>query len=213
MLVCKVLIFKVVEADSKYMADSTIYKIKEKVGSIIDSGAHINIAKTTQEIGKIFGLNERMRNYTHIEIRNKLNEFTYKTVPYNKRILFLPHCLKVAGVCKAPLTDEGLNLDFCDKCEAADQCQINEIKKIAEEMKYMKIAVAPGGSMVHKIIAKYKPKAVLGVCCYNEAIMAFEKIKGKNMGAQAVLLMRDGCKDTAVNVDEVKEKLELCKNE
>ena len=191
------------------MTDSTIYKIKEKVGSIIDSGAHINIAKTTQEIAKIIGLNERMRHYAHIEIRNKLNEFKYKTVPCDKRILFLPHCMKVSEVCKAPITNEGLDLSVCEKCEAADRCQINEIKKIAEEMNYMKVAVAPGGSMVHKIIAKYKPKAVLGVCCYNEAIMAFEKIAGTNLGAQAVLLLRDGCKDTAVNVDEVKEKLEL----
>lgn len=191
------------------MANSTIYKIKERIGSLIDSGVHINIAKTTQEIGKIFGLNERMRNYTHVEIRNKLNEFRYKTAPYDKRILFLPHCMKVSDVCKAPLTTEGLDLNFCEKCEATDKCQINEIKKIAEEMNYMKVAVAPGGSMVHKIIAKYKPKAILGVCCYNEAIMAFEKIAGTNLGAQAVLLLRDGCKDTAVNTDEVREKLEM----
>ena len=191
------------------MTDSTIYKIKEKIGSLIDSGAHINIAKTTQEIGKMFGLNERMRNYTHIEIRNKLNEFGYKTVPYDKRILFLPGCMKISGVCKAPITSEGLDLSFCEKCEAKDKCQINELKKIAEEMNYMKVAVAPGGSMVHKVIAKYKPKAVLGVCCYNEALLAFEQLKGANLSAQAVLLMRDGCKDTAVNVDEVKDKLEL----
>lgn len=191
------------------MSDGLTAKIKETVASTIDSGAHINIAKTTQHIAKMFGLNDRLINYTHVEIRNKLNEFRYRTVPFNERILFLPQCLRVADFCKAPVTDEGFDLSACKNCEAAERCQVNALKKMAEEKGYMKIAVAPGGSMVHKIIEKYNPKAVLGVCCYNEAVMALDKLKGTKIGAQSVLLMKEGCKDTQVNVDEVKEKLEM----
>lgn len=194
------------------MADGSILKIKEKIASIVDSGAHISIAKTSKEIGKLFGLNERLINYTHVELRNKLNEYSYKVAPYEKRILFLPQCLRISNVCKAPITEDGFDLTTCEKCEAKERCQINQLKNMAYDLGYMKVAVTPGGSMVHKIIARDMPKAVLGVCCYNEAVMALDKLKNIRIGAQAVLLLKDGCKDTQTNVDEVKEKLEMLFN-
>jgi len=69
--------------------------------------------------------------------------------------------------------------------------------------------VCPGGSMVQALIEKHQPKAVLGICCFVEAQMAFEGLKGKNIGVQAVLLSKAGCVDTDINLEEVKEKMDL----
>lgn len=63
--------------------------------------------------------------------------------------------------------------------------------------------------MVLKLIKKYKPKAVLGVCCYKEAILAFDSLKETKVIPQAVLLTKTGCIDTDVNVDEVIEKMKM----
>ena len=63
--------------------------------------------------------------------------------------------------------------------------------------------------MVKKLVEKHKPKATIGVCCFHEATMAFDMLKGKKVAPQVVLLLRDGCKDTLVNLPLLEEKLKL----
>lgn len=183
--------------------DGITAKIKEHVARLVDKTTHLDVAETTEAIAKKLGLNERLVNYTHIELRNKLNEYGYKRVPFNERALFLPHCLRDSKECKAKYDEEGLHCKRCGKC------QINELIDLAEEMDYEKVFVCPGGSMVQKLVKKYNPKAILGVCCYDEANMAFDKLRGTNVAPQAVLLLYDGCKDTKANIAEVKEKMSL----
>ena len=185
------------------MADGLTQKIRASISKLIDSGAHLDASKATEAIAKKFGLNQRMINYTHIELRNTLNEFDFKSTPYNQRILFLPHCLKDSEKCKAKYTDEGLQ---CLECGA---CQVKELKKMAKSLGYMGTYITPGGSMVEKIILKRNPKAVLGVCCYHEANLGFDSLKGKKISPQAVLLLKDGCRNTIANLEEVKEKMKM----
>ncbi len=178
-------------------------KIQESVADLIDTGTHIDVADATEFIAKKLGLRDRWINYTHVEFRNKFNEIGYKRVPVKERFLFLPHCLKNSKECKADYGEDGL---ICKRC---GKCQISELIGLAEETGFKKTFVAPGGSMVLKLIDKYKPEAVLGVCCYNEAQLAFDKLKGKTIYPQAVLLLKDGCADTRVNIEEVREKMML----
>ena len=67
--------------------------------------------------------------------------------------------------------------------------------------------------MVKKLIEKYRPSAVLGVACFNEVNMAMNSLQGSPVAHQAVLLLKDGCRDTDVNVEEVEEKLKLIEGE
>jgi hypothetical protein len=182
---------------------SVTAKIKERIARLVDKTAHLDVAATTEGIARKFGLNERLVNYTHIELRNKLNEYGYKRVHYGDRILFLPQCLRNSRECKAKYGEEGLQCMRCGKC------QINELIGMAEEAGYGHVFICPGGSMVQKLVRKYKPRAVLGVCCYDEANMAFDKLQGTGISPQAVLLLYDGCKDTKANIAEVREKMDL----
>ncbi|MDD3084234.1 MAG: DUF116 domain-containing protein, partial [Candidatus ainarchaeum sp.] len=86
---------------------------------------------------------------------------------------------------------------------------IDKAIKIAEKLGYKKIFVVPGGSMVKKLIAKYNPKATIGVCCFDEAILAFDMLKGTGIIPQVVLLLKAGCKDTIINLPLLEEKLSL----
>ena len=182
-------------------------KIRARISTIIDRGTHLDISRSTQGIAKALGLNQRLIHYTHIELRNALNEVDFQATPYNERILFLPHCLKNSKKCKAPYTDEGLQ---CKECGA---CQTGELKAFAESLGYKGVFITPGGSMVQKIIEKKRPKAVVGVCCYEEANMAFDRLRGTGIAPQAVTLLKDGCKDTVANIEEVKEKMRLIDSE
>jgi len=178
-------------------------KIKEAVAETLDKTTHLDVASATQAIAKKFGLKERLVNYTHIEFRNKLNEYGYKQVPYEERILFLPHCLRNSSECKAVYSEEGLVCQRCGKCE------IDKLIGIAEELGYRKAFVVPGGSMVKKLVEKYDPKAVVGVCCYNEANLAIDVYRSTGIHGQASLLIKDGCKDTKAHLEDAREKMEM----
>ncbi len=182
---------------------SLTVKVKETIAGTIDTGAHISVADTTAIVAKKFGLSERMVNYTHTEIRNKLNESAFRRVPYSERLLFLPQCLRNAEKCKATMGVLGWQ---CKKCGS---CKIPEIAALAEALGYAGVFIVPGGSMVHKIVKEFKPKAVVGVSCFAEMSMAMDALKDTHVAPQGILLLRDGCRNTDVNVDEVEEKMRL----
>ncbi len=182
---------------------STYDKIRTAIGKVVDSGAHLNAAKATETIAKKLGLSESMIQFTHVELRNSVYESEFRKVPFNERILFLPHCARNSKKCKAISNGEGF---VCKECGACDICKA---KKIAEDLGYKKVFIVPGGSMVRKIMQKYKPTASVGVCCFDEAIMAFDILKQTKIIPQVVLLQKDGCKDTIINMPLLEEKLKL----
>ena len=178
-------------------------KIRESICELIDLGGRQNVNKITKTIAKKLGLRDRLINYTDIEIRNYLRESRFKRVPIKKRILFLPHCLRNVEKCKGHYNDEGFE---CARCGA---CQINEILEMAEGKGYRKIFIVPGGSMIKKLVGKYKPEAIIGLACYHELTMGMDVCQGFHLPSSGILLLRDGCKDTLANMDEIEEKLDL----
>jgi hypothetical protein len=188
---------------TKRKKDNAIDGIRMAVGELLDKGTHIDASKAAAFIGRKLGLNERLVNYAHIEIRNKLNELKFRKTKYRERVLFLPHCLRDSEKCHAKYGDDGL---ICGKC---GRCKICTLAEIAAKYKYRGVFVTPGGSMVYKIMQKLKPKAIIGVACYHEAMIGLDKAAEFGIPAQVVVLARDGCKDTDVNLEEAEEKIAL----
>jgi uncharacterized protein len=178
-------------------------RVRTAVGRVVDSGAHLNAAKASETIAKKLGLSESMVQYTHVELRNVVYEPEYKQVPFNKRVLFLPHCARHSKKCIATSNGEGF------ECKGCGACNINDAIKIAKKLGYKKVFIVPGGSMVKKLLIKYRPKASVGVCCFDEAQLAFDMLKGTKIIPQVILLLRDGCKDTMINIPLLEEKLNL----
>ncbi len=177
-------------------------KIRLAVTNAVDSGAHLNAAEATEMIAKALGLDEKMVQFTHVELRNKAYESSFKKIPYNERILFLPHCSRAKN-CKAIQHDEGYECAHC-RC-----CDIHFAEKMAKELGYKKVFIVPGGSMVKKLLEKYQPQGAIGVSCFNEAKLAFEMLKDGKIIPQIVLLLRDGCKETIIDLPLLEEKLRL----
>ncbi len=185
------------------MPDSITEKIKLRIANLIDAGTHQSVEGIAEAIVKQFGLSDRLVHFTHIEIRNKLNEFAFKKVPFGERILFLPHCMRNSQNCKASYGSEGL------KCAMCGSCNIKTFIEMAKERNYKGVFVVPGGSLVTKLVKKYSPKAVVGVACNDETNLGLDNLRAAGIPAQAVLLLRDGCHDTDANAEEVREKLDL----
>ena len=178
-------------------------RIKKLLSRTATSKPDMESAELAKLITAKLGVeDENLVNFTRIEAINALNRRRYVRVPVDERILLIPHCLRDPERCKAPIDDEGYH---CLKCGA---CIIAEITRNAEE-KGIKWYMVGGGSHAIKIIKNARPKAILGIACYDEAMMAHAKIDEYGIPAQAVLLRKAGCINTEVDLDEVLASFDL----
>lgn len=149
----------------------------------------------------LFNIDESFLNHTIIEIQNRINIPYYASTKYTDRALFLPQCLRNPK-CPAPLNEEGI------QCKACGRCGIFKIKEHAEGLGY-KVFITPGSTLIRRMVKRYKPKAIIGVGCHMEVKEGVVAISSYGIPSQGVVLERDGCVNTRVNVLKLLEKIYL----
>ena len=92
-----------------------------------------------------------------------------QSIPHERRLFLLPHCLKHAAGCPADYDEFGLDCETCGACSIADY------KGKAEKLGY-KVLVAEGSPIVLKIIVSGYVDAILGVACLNVLEKAIDKV-------------------------------------
>ncbi|WP_390631149.1 DUF116 domain-containing protein [Roseiconus lacunae] len=115
-----------------------------------------------------------------------------KSIPPERRLFLLPHCLKHAEGCPADYDEFGMN---CKECGA---CSIADFRGIAEEMGY-RVLVAEGSPVVLKIIVGGYVDAVVGVACLNVLEKAIDKVLLAGIPCMAVPLLSSDCRNTRVD--------------
>jgi len=90
-------------------------------------------------------------------------------IPFHRRLMLLPHCLKNAEGCPAEYDELGLD---CKKCGA---CEVGDFRTKAEELA-TRLLVSEGTPIVLKIIVSGHIDAIVGVACLNVLEKAFDKV-------------------------------------
>ena len=147
----------------------------------------------------IFRIDGDLLDTSLTELRNHLYNTKFLKTPFDQRALFLPQCLRHPE-CPATLNEEGIQCKLCGKC-----C-IKEIKECAEGLGY-RVFIAPGSTIVYRMVKKYKPWAVLGVGCRMEIREGTEKLAAWGIPVFGFKLLDDGCVNTHLNINKLKEKL------
>ncbi|RJS70053.1 DUF116 domain-containing protein [ANME-2 cluster archaeon] len=152
-------------------------------------------------ICRVFYIKEELIDDILIELRNAMMLERFKHVK-ERRAVILPQCMRHPE-CKAR----------CDpiigyECKRCGRCDIGRIVEAAEKYKF-KVFVVPGDSFVRKILQTYRPQACLGIACPAELTESMQAVS-KIVPVQGVRLLRDGCYDTRVDVDEVIKKMAMC---
>ena len=141
---------------------------------------------------KMFGIKSNTIVEAIILIRNSIFDQMDADILKKDRILFLPYCLRDRE-CPAKLTEDGLMCIMCGRCD------IGVIKREAESLGY-KVFIVPGSSLIKKIVARLKPKAIVGVACHSEARSGASKMSASGLPLKGLILEKDGCIDTKVDV-------------
>src|SRR5499426_2613307 len=147
------------------------------------------------------GLEKGYLGFAMVMLGNGFWKEQFISIPFHKRILLLPHCLKHVEACSAHYDEFGLH---CEDCGA---CSIGDFKMKAEKLGY-KIMVAEGTPIVLKVIVSGYIDGILGIACLNVLEKAFEKVVQSGVPAYAIPLHSSNCKSTTVDNEWVMEVLE-----
>lgn len=143
------------------------------------------------------GVDDKIVDQIGVEVRNKVNEKSFKRVDDEDKILILPHCLR-SPECEAKLDSTGLHCTDCNRCV------IGVLKNKAENKGY-NVFIIPGSTFLKKIVKENNFKAVLGVACYQDLNLAMMKLS--DYSCQGVALLKDGCVCTKVDTRAVLDKM------
>lgn len=152
-----------------------------------------------KNLANFLGIDDERVAYTYLDLKNKMNEEAYFKIPQRDKILLLPQCLRSSS-CKAPQDEFGYHCQLCGKCKIATV--VKEARKVGSE-----VFVLPGASVIPRIIKKFKPRAILGVACIKELVQCVSLTDRYNIAGQGICLLRNGCRNTDVDLNLVKEKL------
>lgn len=142
------------------------------------------------------------RDYLGVLINNEMWREPLAAVPYERRLLLLPKCLRVESKCPAPFDEFGL---LCKQCGL---CSIQDLTLEAEKLGYA-VLVAEGSAIVMSLIQTGKIEAIVGVSCLSVLERAFPYMEAAAIPGVAIPLLQDDCIDTNVDLDWVWEYIHL----
>ena len=147
-------------------------------------------------------LSEDYLPFTIVLLNNALWREALLKVPFEKRLLLLPQCLKHSADCPAEIDTLGL------MCKHCGRCVIDRLSQWAEELGYA-VLVAEGSPVVMAMIESGQIQATIGVSCLSVLERVFPYMEAAAVPGIAIPLLKDGCKDTVFEEDWLTEVLDV----
>lgn len=149
------------------------------------------------------GYDEKLyRDYTGVLLANEAWRETLASIPYERRLLLMPKCLRVEEKCPAPFDEFGL---LCKQCGL---CTIEDFQNEAERLGYA-VLVAEGSAVVMSMIQTGKIEAIVGISCLPVLERTFPYVEAAAVPSVAVPLLQDDCINTTVDNDWVWDYIHL----
>lgn len=142
------------------------------------------------------------RDYVGVLFSNEMWRETLASIPFERRLLLLPKCLRVESKCPAPFDEFGL---LCKQCGL---CTIQDLQSEAERLGYA-VLVAEGSAIVMSLIQTGKIDAIIGVSCLSVLERAFPYMEAAAVPGIAIPLLQDDCIDTTVDIDWIWDVIHL----
>jgi geranylgeranyl pyrophosphate synthase len=176
--------------------------VKEYVGgrNLVGPVSLDELHRHCEEIIKTYGLKAKHLKFLVVLLNNEVWRQTVAGIPYNKRLLLLPKCLRDSDACPAGFDEVGL------VCEHCGRCIINELQAQAEQLGYA-VLIAEGSPVVMSLIETGRIEAVVGVSCLDVLEKTFPYMEAGAVPGMAIPLLYDGCADTSVDVDWILEAI------
>lgn len=134
--------------------------------------------------------------------KNKKNLRKFSLISADKKIVFVPQCLRNIKKCRA---EEFGSYYVCAECGG---CKVSKISSSAKAAGYLGLRILKGGSAVRKMVAELNPGAILGVACYFEGVQGIKECEKRKIPVYFYPLSKDGCEDTDLEIDGLIKLME-----
>jgi geranylgeranyl pyrophosphate synthase len=159
------------------------------------------LAQRAGDLLRALDLPSSHRLYAMVELHNAITWPFFTRVPYHERLLLLPHCLRDDEACQGILAQGIL------ECRHCGRCGISDLVQAARRLGYS-VLVSEDASSVLETLMATGARSVLGVSCLKTLWKVFPWVAQFGLYGQAIPLLRDGCKNTAVDAGRVRRVLE-----
>jgi geranylgeranyl pyrophosphate synthase len=156
----------------------------------------------TAAVLALTGVEAKFKDYAAVLVSNAAWHDTIAKIPYDRRLLLIPKCLRIEDKCPAPFDEFGL---LCKECGL---CSIQDLTVEAERLGYA-VLVAEGSAIVRSMIETGKIEAVVGVSCLNVLEKSFPHMEAAAIPGVAIPLLQDDCINTTVDLDWVWDLIHL----
>ncbi|MDA1093440.1 MAG: polyprenyl synthetase family protein [Acidobacteria bacterium] len=180
-------------------------KIAEDYVASVGAIPPLTLDELTEHTGAVLaasGLDPIYKDYTSILVSNAAWRESLAQIPYDRRLLLIPKCLRVEEKCPAPFDEFGL---LCKECGL---CSIQDLTVEAERLGYA-VLVAEGSAIVRSMIETGKIEAIVGVSCINVLEKCFPHMEAAAIPGVAIPLLQDDCINTTVDLDWVWDLIHL----
>ena len=142
------------------------------------------------------------KDWLMVMINNAVWRDIVASIPFNRRILLLPQCLRNSKKCQAPIDEYGL---LCQEC---GQCELESLQNEAEELGMMCL-IAEGSAVVADLLDSGSVDAVIGVSCLDALEKSFPYMVKHAIPGLAFPLYNDGCKDTSTDFSLLRDAFNM----
>lgn len=146
------------------------------------------------------GLPDAYRGFAMVAANNAFWGGAFSSIPFNRRLLLLPHCLRDDAACAGAYDTVGLH------CAGCGGCDITGVQAEAEALGY-RVIVAEGTSSVLMKVLDGEADAILGVACLDSLEKSYLRVADLGIPNVAVPLLTDGCLNTEAEWGAVRELL------
>lgn len=119
-------------------------------------------------LGKVVNIDKEQIERSFIELSNHLFRQKKITVPADRILILLPHCLQLDS-CPHKITQDVNN------CKQCGGCSIGALLQICREYG-VHMAVVPGGTLARKVVKALRPKVVLAVACERDLTSGIQDV-------------------------------------
>ena len=156
----------------------------------------------SEQVMAAAGADEPYRKFAAVLISNEAWREKVASVPFDRRLLLLPKCLRSDAECPAAIDEFGL------LCAGCGRCPISGLKTEAERLGYA-VLVAEGTGVVMSLIRSRQIEAVIGVSCMAALEGIYPLMESAAVPGIAVPLLHDGCVNTRTDLDWVWEAVRM----
>jgi geranylgeranyl pyrophosphate synthase len=135
--------------------------------------------------------------FAMVAVSNEFWRATFAAIPRHRRLFLLPHCLANRAACAGQYDSVGLHCAGCGSCEIAG------LQRQAEQLGYSVIVAEGTGSVLMKIL-EGDADAIFGVACMDSLEKSFHRVAELGVPHLALPLLKNGCVDTTVEMDQIR---------